>query len=373
MATKKILKSAAELPDTNGGQPEDTAKANPRKRQRKPKQPAQPAAEPATPAEADGSHANVPPTGYGRLASDVIQRPAEWFVDSLILSRALTLVTGDPSTGKSTFGAWLCSQAQRPIILPGYEESIESALVPRLQANGVNLERCRILDDRVWWLPSDYERLLAVCAGWHADLLWIDPIDSYLHCVSENDHTGVRIGLESLARLAIRLNLAVVIARHPGKQPGNICPGSRQWLAVPREVVELRRDLGPPERRAMRLRKDPHNVGTGPREFSLEGELRQPRVLKLAASITQEDVDSMGVLDAQDRYMVEEAMEMLRDLLADGEQLASWCYNECEKVKLKERTVREARRRLGVLKRREGVGQNHRMFWGLPDSGRVAE
>lgn len=361
-------------------QPESTATPNgengndkPKKRRRKQPERARPATEPAQPADPPGYEPGNSRAGMGRLASSVVQHPPVWFVEGLILSQALTFVVGNPSTGKSTFGAWLCSQAKRPVIIPGYEESIESALCPRLAANGVNLERTLILDDRLWVFPHDAQRIGDILASYQADLLWIDPVDSYLSIQGENDHSGVRYGLESLAQLAMRLNLAAVCARHPGKQPGNVCPGSRQWFAVPREVVELRRDAGPPERRALRLRKDPHNVCPGPREFLLEGPRGEPRRLILSAPISEEDADAMGVMTPEERYLVDEAKEVLQDLLSDGEQLANWCYAECEKLKLRERTVREARRRLGILKRREGSGLNHKMYWSLPDSGRPAE
>lgn len=373
MARKKSANRQGDIPTEEDRPTQSANGAKPRKRNRK--RHAEPEPTPAAPTSADppGYEYGNSRVGGGRLASNVIQRPPEWFVADLILKRALTFVVGNPSTGKSTFGAWLCSQARRPCIIPGYEESVDSALVPRLATNGVNLERTLILDDRMWIFPHDAQRIGDILASYQADLLWIDPIDSYLSIQGENDHSGVRYGLESLAQLAMRLSLAVVCARHPGKQPGNVCPGSRQWLAVPREIVELRRDMGPPERRALRLRKDPHNVSTGPREFLLEGPRGQPRRLLLSEPISEEDADAMGVLTPEERYLVEEAMQVLIALLSDGEQLASWCYSECEKLKLRERTVREARRRLGVIKRREGCGQNHRMFWELPHSGRPAE
>lgn len=363
MSVPRRKGASSAVPSTNHTNGQDKAK-RPRKGKAK-------AAElPPAPAPAAGTPPPAPPPertpGTGRLLSAVARSAPTWFVDPLIPAGCLTLVVGDPSTGKSTFGAWLCSQAQRPVILPGNEEDVSCALLPRLLANGVDPQRCLVLDDRLWSLPTERRALTTLLRSHGADLLWMDPIDSYVGETPENDGPGVRAALEALCLIARDVGCAVAAARHPGKQPGNICPGSRQWRAVPREIVELLYDAGPPEQRVLRLRKDPYSRGDGPRAFALEGEPRQPKRFTLREGVSAELADSLGEGDAVDRWKIDEAMALLRAVLADGEQLARDCYKHAEDLRLPERTVRRAAARLGLQLRREGQGLNHRVYWALP-------
>ena len=305
----------------------------------------------------------------GRLASSIEPEPVGWFAE-IFPKASFTLIVGDPSAGKSTLGAWLCSQAERPAILPGFEESIPMSLIPRLRASKVDLRRCIILDGRSWSLPHDRRELMQALGEHIADLLWIDPIDSYVEC-NEIDGPGVRAALESLTKICNDMGVTVIAARHPGKSAANICPGSRQWRAVPREIFELRHEPGPPERRMIRARKDPfHNFGN-PRKYTLDGEHGKPRVFKLGAAIDPNEADSIGVAgDAVDRWKIDEAEALLKALLAESEQESTWIYAQAEQQRLGERTLRYAARRLGVIIKREGSGREHRSTWSLPTTPR---
>lgn len=289
-----------------------------------------------------------------------------WFLDQYLPSRVLILVVGEPRAGKSTLGAWLCAQADRPVILPGYEEDPATHLLPRLLAHQARLADVLVLDDRHWALPYDRQALTDRLRLHRCDLLWIDPIDSYLGDTGENDGQAVRAALESLARVARDVGCAVIAARHPGKVATNVCPGSRQWRAVPREIVELRRDAGPPETRVMRLLRDPHNVQPRPRAYSLVGDRGQAPIFVVGDPVSEAVADALSVGDQVERWMVDEALELIRSLLANGEQLSTVIYRHAEEQRLRERTVRVAARRLGVVIRREGSGLEHRSYWALP-------
>lgn len=303
---------------------------------------------------------------YGRVASSIPICDPTWFLDPWIPGGAFSLVVGNPSTGKSTFGAWILSKARRPAIMPGFEEDLAKALLPRLRVNEVDLASCLMLDGKPWVFPYDRETLVKILTDNRVDLLWIDPIDSYIGDTQENDGQGVRTCLESLAKLAQDAQCAVVAARHPGKQFDNICPGSRQWRAVPRELIELRHDRGPPEKRFMRLRKDPFSRGTKARGFILFGEERKPKVLSLEEEIPESIAETLGVGDSIDRWKVDQAVELLKAVLKEGEQESCYVYSCAENERISDRTICRAGQRLGVIYRREGSGKSHRCIWSLP-------
>lgn len=314
-----------------------------------------------------------PPPIEGRLACTVARGRVEWLLPGLIPADALTFVVGTPGAGKSTFGAWLCAQARRPAVLPGHEESVGCALLPRLVAADVRLERCLILDGRDWTMPDHRAGLVAVLRHHVADLLWVDPVDSYVGEINENDGPTVRVALEALARVAADVPCAVVAARHPGKAAGNLCPGSRQWRAVPRQIVELSVDEGPPERRFLRLAKPYASGPKPPHEYTLEGECDDVRRFRLGPEVPQADLDLVGVYDPVERRRIDEAMDLVRALLSEAEQESSYVYSVAERERLSDRVMRLAARRLGVKVRREGVGREHKSYWQRLHSGTPAQ
>lgn len=303
--------------------------------------------------------------GKGRMANRIPRGEPSFFLDPFIPRAALTFVVGMPSSGKSTFGAWLAAQADRPVVLPGLEEDVGCATLPRFAAAQVALERCLFLDDRQWSMPYDRQQLTDLLRAHGADLLWVDPIDSYVTECHENEGPSVRAALEAFSKVARDVPCTIVAARHPGKDPTNLCPGSRNWRAVPREIIELRYDEGPPVRRILRLRKDPFSRQPGPRSYRLDGAPGVPKVFALAEVVGASEADTLGLADVVDRWRVDEAAEFLRDLLAEGEVPSTTVYQLAEKERLSERTVRLAARRIGVLIRREGKGLEHRSAWRL--------
>jgi hypothetical protein len=243
--------------------------------------------------------------------------------------------------------------------MPGYEDDVPSSLVPRLAAAGVALERCLLLDGRLWSMPSDRRALLAALHRHQADFLWIDPIDSYCGECSENDGQLVRQALECLSGIAQDGPIAVVAARHPGKATGNLCPGSRSWRAVPRVIIEMGKDDGPPLRRWLRGWKWPYEPRIAPREVHIEGEAGAPGVLSLGDPLARGEDEVMSITDHDQRTLIDQAQEIIRAVLADGEKTIKEVYAATEVERISERTVRVAARRLGVQTRREGTGQGH--------------
>jgi energy-coupling factor transporter ATP-binding protein EcfA2 len=302
----------------------------------------------------------------GRIASTIHPTAATWFATDLIVAGELTFVIGEPGAGKSTFGAHLCRLAQRPMILPGYEESVESALIPRLRAGQVRLETTLILDGRQWSLPQDRATLGQVVVDHQADLLWIDPIDTYVSMGSENDGPEVRAALESLVRIAHDTGVTVVAARHPGKQPSNLLPGSRQWRAVPRGLVRLQVDAGPPLRRYISRVKPLTGDQPPAMEYTLLGDPGEPCRFSLGSPVSQGTLDLVGESDQVERRKIDDAEHLLRGLLADAEQESSYIYAAAERERLGDRVVRRAAARIQVIVRREGVGREHRTIWRLP-------
>ncbi|NJO56139.1 MAG: AAA family ATPase, partial [Rhodospirillales bacterium] len=306
--------------------------------------------------------------GKGRMANRIPRRDASFFLEPWIPANVLTFVVGNPSAGKSTFGAWLCAQANRPAVMPGIEEDVECATMPRFALAQVALERCLVLDDRPWHLPYDRQALTDLLWSHGCDLVWVDPIDSYVNITHESDPTAVRDALEAFARVARDVPCSIVAARHPGKDPNNLCPGSRHWRAVPREIVELRYDEGPPVKRIMRLRKDPYSRAPSPVQYSLAGVAGEPKLFVMGNSVGIAEADTLGLADPLSRWKVDEAVDFLQDVLADAPLPRAVVFSLAEKERLAEGTLRYAARRIGVVISRSGKGIEHHSTWELPST-----
>lgn len=306
---------------------------------------------------------------FGRVASSLQQRTQSWLIPDLIPAATLTLIVGEPTSGKSTLGAWILSKATRAVVLPGHEEDLERQFLPRLQANDADPRRVLLADARPWVLPFDRTQLTRIVKDWQADLLWIDPIDSYIGDQSENDGQAVRAALESLTRLAQETGAAVVMARHPGKAAGNVCPGSRQWRTVPRLGWKLTVYEGPPRRYVLSLFKDSLSLCAGPRLYSLEKTPAGPPRFALGNDLDPKEQVALEVGDGQERRVLDAATELLKFLLAAGPMASSRIFAHAEQERISERHLRRAAYRLGVHFHREGAGAEHKSTWSLPGQG----
>jgi hypothetical protein len=280
----------------------------------------------------------------------------------------LSFLVGLPGSGKSTFLAYLMSKAKQTILLPGWEEDTGCMLVPRLKVNGVQLGTVRILTRPDWFVPSRLPRLAELVGKDRAELVVLDPVDDYLDDgINENDNLAVRVALTGLAQLAKRTGAAVVATRHPGKDPANVMVGSRAWRAVPRSILELIEDPGPPRRRLIQSFKDSLGQDVATRYFDLVGEPGSPRAFVLGNAVAELVVaEAKEVPDRIERWTIDQAEELVRGLLADGEMEAKRVYQAAQEERFTERTIKRAAERIGVVYRREGNGQLHRSYWSLP-------
>lgn len=276
----------------------------------------------------------------GRLASELIAEDTRWLVRPWFPLAMLTLVTGEASTGKSSLFAWLMAMGGKTLILPGEEEKPELQMLPRLLAAGCNRETIRILDDHPYVFPRDKKLVAGIAKEWGANRVLLDPLDNYLaEGVSENDGQEVRTYLESLGWIAHEAGCSVIGARHPGKEPGNILPGSRQWRTVPRQIVEVVLLPGVVKKRLLRLEKDGLGTGAVPTYFTLEDTPFKAKRFKLGdavdatAAAMAKEVEGPGR-----RWAVMLACQLIRELFHDEE----------------EPTVEE----LNTRAREKGVGQN---------------
>jgi hypothetical protein len=338
--------------------------------------------------------------GCGRLAADVTPEVIQWLWRGRIPLGALALTEGDPGVGKSSLTADLAARttqgwempdgtpglAEGPagvLVLSG-EDAVAATIIPRLQAAGADLARIYILEhasltdaetgavlgQRRITLPGDVDLLEEQMDLVSARLVLIDPIMLYLdpRLNSWRDQ-DMRAALEPLAKLAERRMAAIILVRHLTKGGGTnplyrgggsigIAGAARSVLLVgkPSEdehiLAHSKTNLGRimPSLR-FRLRADAEEqpahvewLGTSP--------------YSARALLNQNPVDETTELGR--------AMGFLHEALADGERAAREVEAEANEAGIATWPLREAARRLHVVRNRTGFGSGGFVSWRLP-------
>jgi len=300
-----------------------------------------------------------------RLASEMEKQPVEWLMHPWIPRRMLTLIVGQPNVGKSTFLAALMAWETgcrghsgrvskvpgRVVLMPGQEEDFEVMTLPRLVRAGVVVDRVKVLEEPNVGLVRDRDRLTAFISSFGATLVIGDPIDSYVDDgFSEDRGQDVRPLLEAAARIAKNTGAAVVFARHPGKDPQNVMPGSRQWRAVPRVILQLTSDGHFPPRYMIGHYKDSLGTEASPRQYALLDDGSGPRRFELQEEVdrSSEEMSKAGG-GPTGRYKLTAACRLVRWVFSQEEKPTRVALaEEARKQELGADTVNEALRLLGV-------------------------
>jgi len=277
----------------------------------------------------------------------------------------LNMLIGRKNVGKSSCIAWLLAKAARPAILPGYEESVELMMLGRWAAHGVPLDRLLVLRDKHYQPSLQIDHMVRILRAHRCDLLAIEGIGSYMPAdAGHNDPQAVRPFLEALHTIADRSGACIVGTRHPGKDPGNLCPGSHEWEDVPRISVVLERE----ERRSPTYWMWSHRCGVGvqpePLSYTLVKTGAAPPVFTPAAKSDRAALEMcQSAPDVLDRDRLQTAVDLLSALLQDEWIESREIFAAAERERLGEGTVRRAAAILEIQKMREGEGIAHKSLW----------
>ena len=168
-------------------------------------------------------------------AADVQPRDVDWLWPQWLPRGELTLLAGQPKTGKTTLalsiasilsrgGKWPTGERAKKAdtIFWTAEDSIEKTIVPRLKAAGADLQRIRFINygKRIAFSPSQHMTVLqeTIKDDPQAGLLILDPVISVLQGVRDSHRaTDVRQGLADLQTMIGQLDLAVIGITHFAK------------------------------------------------------------------------------------------------------------------------------------------------------------
>ncbi len=329
-----------------------------------------------------------------RSMSGVHARPVEWLWPGWVPLGKLTVLDGDPGVGKSTLLLDLAARLSRDGVMPdgargplgaalilSAEDGEEDTIRPRLAAAGAVLERICTLptvrdedgEMRPPEIPLDLPAIDAAVRQFGARLLVIDPLMAYLTGADASVDQEVRRALFKLSRLAERRECAVVCLRHLSKVGGDKAVyrggGSIGIVAAARSGLVVAADPDQPGRRILAAAKCNLALPPRPLRFALEAADGVCRVRWLGqADVTADELVRRLtrpelVKRAEERTRLQEAVEFLRNLLADGPEPTAHCYLLAQTEGIARRTLQRALKPAGVRQRRAAKGGD--MVWQL--------
>ena len=313
--------------------------------------------------------------------SDVKAKPVDWLWHPYIALGALTMEEGPPGVGKSTHACALTAAITRGEGLPGMgrfspgnvllcsaEDSKAHVLRPRLDAAGADVSKVFALDEPLTLNVQGRMHFEAAVIEYQPRFILLDPFFAYtggkvdIHRANE-----MRDITAWLTTIAEKYNNAIVAIRHLAKSRGygqalNAGLGSIDLVAAARSVLLVGQDPDDGRKRAMVQIKN--NLGPiGPAVgFTLEDGMFY---WTGESDITAARILSIG--NQEERSAIDEAMEFLREALADEDRETTDVIAESKRAGISDKTLRNARERLNIRARRSGLpGTKQKFFWSLP-------
>ncbi len=316
--------------------------------------------------------------------ADVAPETVTWLWHPYIPKGKLTLIEGDGGIGKSWLSCAIACAVSNGRGLPNSEpfeagnvlmlsaeDGLGDTLRPRLDAVGADVSRIYALAEPLTLDAAGLLRLEAAIIEHAPQLVIVDPLFAFtggkvdIHRANE-----ARAVTAPIAAMAERHGCAIVAVRHLNKargggNAGNAGIGSVDFYAAARSVLLVGKDPDDESKRALVQIKNnlaPHGKPQGYKleagAFFWTGEstLTAGRILSLNS-------------DENERSAQDEAVEFLRDALADGERDVAEVTKEARQYGVADKTLRRAREQLGIRARRVGaVGSKQKFYWALPQA-----
>jgi RecA-family ATPase len=336
-------------------------------------------------------------------ASNIVPEKVEWLWPGRLARGKHTCIAGEQGTGKSqlsiaiiaaitTGGSWPCGEGQSPIkgnvVILSAEDGAADTIVPRLEAAGADLSRVVIVSAvrldgngrRTFNLQTDIDKLeRKISEIGDVALVVIDPVSSYLGKTDSHKNSEVRGVLEPLAEMADRTRVAVLSITHFNK-PGSANTvkalhriiGSVAFSAAPRVAFAVIEDAENPGRYLVLHAKN--NLAPAPQglAYRLEQTIITNGIVASRIGWETEPVamtanQAMAADAAGGEHQIDEAVKLLRDLLAEGPVTAKQVKDEADGACISWRTIKRAKGKLGIISEKPDMASG--WVWTLLEGG----
>jgi hypothetical protein len=322
--------------------------------------------------------------------SDVAPRRVAWLWAGRVPLGAITVLEGDPASGKSTVTYDLAARVTRGHFMPGChdgaapagvvvlqaEDDLAATVRPRMEAAGADLGRVIVYDrarfsDQPMRLPADLGLVEAAAAEAQARLVIIDPLDAFF-TVNLQSQQGAREALTPLAAFAELAGVAVILVRHLRKQasrsPLYRGAGSIAITGIARSALVV----GPDPDREDSFQ---HVIAPVKSNLAQATSLAYRTVLGAGGVITvawlgasrRTAYDLASAAEPAERRKRADAAYFLYDLLRDGPVAAREALRAAADAGVARRTLERALSELKIERRKDGFGPGSSWLWALPE------
>jgi AAA domain len=333
-----------------------------------------------------------------RLA-DVEPERVQWLWTGRVPRGKVTVLEGDPKTGKSTLMIDLAARVTTGSPMPDGEQTVDASTVlvltaedglgdtvrPRFDAAGGDPTRLLVWEgvrtfeddgnvvERPPAFPLDVERLRLLVSEHEAALVIVDVLNAYLggEVDTHRDHE-VRRALMPLAKMAEAAGAAVVVLRHLNKGGGSHAiyrgGGSIGIAGAARSVLLAGVDPEDETRRVLAVTACNVAALAPSLAYQLVSDLERGCArIEWGGAVDRSSAELLSTSTPEERSERSEAIDFLRKMLV-APQLSSDVKAGWKRAGGgSEPTLQRARRALGVVVRREGFGPEMRSYWSLPD------
>ena len=307
----------------------------------------------------------------------------------------LTILEGDPGIGKTFLalqvtaivscgdpfpgadGAPRDTREPENVIYLTAEDGLGDTLRPRLDRAGADVSRVYALTAKVdeegkheAVTLRDIEVLDAAIKRLKPALVVIDPLQAYLGAsVDMHRANEVRPVLSGLAHLAEKYKCAVLCIRHLGKSQQDRAIyrglGSIDFAAAARSILLVGQH--PDDERKRVVAQSKNSLAT--KGESIAFELGEDGFFWCGASDGTAEALLAAPKSEEEKTALEEAVDFLKDVLAEGPRPVGEILREARKMGIAERTLKRAKAQAAVHAKRigeQGKRGGGTWYWDLP-------
>lgn len=324
---------------------------------------------------------------------DSIQpEPVEWLWFNRIPVGKLSLIVGDPGTGKSFLTIYMASHIttgepwpdigapilKGSVIILTAEDGLADTVRKRADASGADVQKIRILEgvitkneEQEFFNLIDHLPALeqAVIKTDDVRLIIIDPITSYLGKIDSHKNSQVRGVLAPLSNLAEKHKIAIVAVSHLNKstvlQAIYRTMGSLAFAAAARSVWAISNeedDSGSIRRLFMPLKT---NLSVNP--TSLAFKIIDSKVIFDKDPLDLDIEETLSGEGKKDKSALIDAKTWLKEALREGPIRSTEIFRMAKENEISTATLRRAQKELRIEAYKEGILEKGKWYWKLPE------
>lgn len=324
--------------------------------------------------------------------ADVEMRPIDWLWPGRIAQGKLTLIAGEPGTGKSMLSAALATHVTRGTAFPfereacpsgrvlylQAEDDLSDTLKPRLDAAGADTDKIAAIQSvltrgsikRMLALDTDMPAIEAALDKHPNEyrLIIIDPISAYMGKANSQLNAEVRTVLAPLAELAEKHRVAVIGITHFNKGGGNTkrtlhrVMDSIAFTAAARSAYAVVNDPDDEARRLMLPIKNNIGIDRGGYAYYIQTKSLFPQRPDMQTPYVQWDLSGKvtdSVDDVMDRSAgdsLDIAKRFIRQFLGETQKKSTELMDAGMDSGIAEKTMKRARKALEVKVKKDVTG-----------------